>query len=119
MTMEYEAQVFRYTATFTRIGSIAYTYVKHGGIVVCDVSPETDLLVQAPEGQQESGIYILHFPPGTDIDVRDAILITKSKTGFGRVGQTFYMNSILLPSETTSYMRMRAVFGKDPMPGVA
>lgn len=118
MTLEYEAQVYRYTSTFTRIGSIQYTYVKHGGVIVCGVCPESDLLVQSAQGQQEGGMYILHFPPGTDIDVRDAIKIIKSKTGFGNVGQTFYMNSILPMSETISFMRMRAVFGKDPMPGV-
>lgn len=119
MDLVYECTIFRNVSTYTAVGSQKVNYVLQMGVVPCDVSPVSiqDRIAQA--GQTQIITYVVHLPAGANIQKNDAITVVSSRTGFGPIGQSFYMVEVLLPSENISYVRCHAVGGKEPTTGAS
>jgi hypothetical protein len=115
MDLTYEGQVYRRSSsTVDDIGSPIIAWGIVGGVVPCDVQPMTDDLTMMQTGQTEVYTHTAHFTPGANVKVGDTFVVLTSKTGYGPIGQAFFINELLQPSDILSYIRCRCTFGKDP-----
>lgn len=117
MDLAYECQIYRNASSYTGLGSLKVAYVVLPGITPCDVIPITDDIHVLEVGGQDIHTHNIHLPAGTNILIRDAIKIVGSRTGFGPVGLSFYVDDVLLPSESISFIRLRVTQGKEPVAG--
>ena len=110
MQLRYGAQIQRLSATYTPLGSMAEDYVTRPTVYPCDVSPMSDATTMQQFGQQEMLTHVLHFQAGTDIRVRDQVVITYAPQpgNFGNVGDVYFVAAVLEPSTDLNYVRCRA-----------
>jgi hypothetical protein len=111
MQLTYGAQFRRLAATYTPIGSMASDFTIIPTVYPCDVAPMSDDIVMQQYGQQEYLTHVLHFQAGTDVRVRDEVLIVYAPQpgGFGNVGDVYLIAAVLTPSEDLNYVRCRAL----------
>lgn len=86
--------------------------------VPCDVCPLKDDSVFAQAGQENIYTHVLHFPPGTDVQERDVVLIDSYHQFLGQITTKFELMTRVEPTESLSYVRC---YGRSTqaMPGSA
>jgi hypothetical protein len=110
MELRFGAQIKRLSATFTAMGSMSSDYALLPTVLPCDVAPISDSIAMLQSGQQDKLTHILHFQAGVDIRVRDEVVIAYAPQpgNFGNVGDTYFIDAVLEPSEDIAYIRCRA-----------